>query len=311
MLELALEPLTTVKLYGHLGKKFGRVHKFAVRTAKEAADALSANFPKFRSYMTEHSSPGFHVLVGGHDIGESELRMTFTPGKTVKIIPAVLGAKAGALQTILGIVLIVVGVIWEQPWMIKIGAALVLGGVATMLSQSARHDLSKKDDERKNKPSFVYDGPQQTTSQGWPVPVCYGTMEIGSAVVSMGIHAEDYYGQGENEPSTGFRIVQPYLSTHKMLRLGGPDTVSIADTIVLASYLNTPTVTITQQSSGDHFTLSGPAGAQVLGATALPAGVYSVTLHATDGTNVTDKNLAYYVMLDEDGDRDTNPRLRD
>jgi predicted phage tail protein len=37
-----------INLHGKLGQKYGKVHKFKVRNAKEAVDALCANFEGFK-----------------------------------------------------------------------------------------------------------------------------------------------------------------------------------------------------------------------------------------------------------------------
>lgn len=50
--------------------------------------------------------------------------------------------------------------------------------------------LSTKDSPQ-NQASYVFNGPVNTTAQGGPVPVLYGELEIGSAVASAGIYAED------------------------------------------------------------------------------------------------------------------------
>jgi predicted phage tail protein len=42
-----------------------------------------------------------------------------------------------------------------------------------------------------NKPSFLFDGPVNTIAQGHPVPVGYGEMYVGSAVISAGIVTEE------------------------------------------------------------------------------------------------------------------------
>ncbi len=43
-----------------------------------------------------------------------------------------------------------------------------------------------------NLPSYTFNGPINTTAQGNPVPLGYGRMIVGSAVISAGITADDY-----------------------------------------------------------------------------------------------------------------------
>lgn len=43
--------LTTIRLYGALGARFGRVHKLAVQTSAEAVKALCINFDGLEDYL--------------------------------------------------------------------------------------------------------------------------------------------------------------------------------------------------------------------------------------------------------------------
>jgi predicted phage tail protein len=182
--------MQTIRLYGHLGKTFGREFKFDVRTPAEAIAALRANLEGFTAYLARFSKPGFHILVEKRSIGEAELAMPQGRG-TIKIIPAVAGAKnGGVLQTVAGIALIVAGVIFENPYMISSGIAMTAGGVIAMLTRVPNGSSGEKVE---NMPSYNFNGAVNTTAQGNPVPICYGEMIVGSQVVSFGLSIEDIY----------------------------------------------------------------------------------------------------------------------
>ncbi len=42
-----------------------------------------------------------------------------------------------------------------------------------------------------NQPSYVFNGPVNTTAQGQPVPIGYGRLIVGGAVISAGISIDD------------------------------------------------------------------------------------------------------------------------
>lgn len=190
---IGAEQLREVRLYGHLGKRFGRVHKLAVKSCREASQALAAIIDGFGQYLIDNSLPGYHVFVGrvhkSTNLGPDLLDMPLQPGDAVCIVPAVAGAKkAGVFQTIAGIVLIVVGIYFGQTYLTQAGVALLLGGVVALLTPTKKTDENNKPD---NLPSYYYDGPINSTRQGGPVPLVYGRMIIGSAVISQGISATD------------------------------------------------------------------------------------------------------------------------
>lgn len=181
--------LREVKLYGHLGARFGRSFKLDVGTPAEAMAALRANLEGFEAYMFQHSKPGYHVLVEKRGLSEGELLQPCGRG-TIKIIPAIAGAKSGMFQTIIGAVLVVVGTVYSMPFLTQAGIALAAGGVTAMLSAHPSA-LGRSNEKAENMPSYGFNGPVNTTTQGNPMPVCYGRMIVGSQVLSFGMSIED------------------------------------------------------------------------------------------------------------------------
>lgn len=56
--------MTTVYLYGHLGRKFGHRWRLDMQTPAEAIRAIIANKPDFHAHLIKHSTPGYQVFVG-------------------------------------------------------------------------------------------------------------------------------------------------------------------------------------------------------------------------------------------------------
>ncbi|EJF8536966.1 tail assembly protein, partial [Escherichia coli O62/O68:H12] len=118
-------------------------------------------------------------------------------GDVIRIVPVIIGSKkAGVLQTILGAVLVAVGVVlnftpWAaaSPFFYKLGAAVMLGGVVQMLSPQPAGLASKQSSD--NRASYAFGGVTNTAAQGYPVPLLYGRRRIGGAIISAGIYVED------------------------------------------------------------------------------------------------------------------------
>lgn len=179
-----------VKLGGYLGKAFGRHHKFLVRTPREVIKALCMQIPGFKTALKESESKGmtFAVFNGNHNIHEND-QFSFKCKSVLRIIPLYIGSKrAGLLQTIIGIVLIVVGV-FTGGSTTGLGVSMLLGGVIQMLSPQPQSLKMKEDTD--NSSSYAFGGPVNTTAQGNPIGVLYGEREVGGAIISAGILAED------------------------------------------------------------------------------------------------------------------------
>ena len=195
--------LTTIRLYGVLGAKFGRVHKLAVQTSAEAVKALCINFDGLEQYLYDAKKNGmtFAVFRGKRNIGVQDFQ-ELAGDSDIRIAPVMEGAKkAGMFQTILGAVMVVAGVIigvttnWTGvgltfgAGLIMSGASMMAGGIYQMLSPQPK-GLQGRDDPD-NKPSYAFGGSVNTLAMGNPVALLYGVREIGGAIISAGIVAED------------------------------------------------------------------------------------------------------------------------
>ena len=185
--------LTTIRLYGKLGAMFGRKYRLNVKSPAEAMRALCVQLKGFESYLT-NSKVEYGVFVGKRNIGQEQL-CDPSGGDDIRIAPFVSGAKAKWVQTVVGIVLVVVGylVSWAPPVgsaLISMGISMIVGGIVQMLTPSPK--VNGPNDKDGNKPSTQFSGPVNTQAQGNVVGVCYGgPLIIGSAVISAGIVAAD------------------------------------------------------------------------------------------------------------------------
>jgi predicted phage tail protein len=192
----------TIRLYGKLGSRFGRVHYLAVNSAAEAVRALGVLHEGFNRFMAESRDMGlvFAVFYGRRNVGKDELGDP-PSHNDIRIAPIIQGSKSGGLfQTILGIGLIaaativtggVAGIAAGGAWAIagSVGISLALGGVAQMIAGTQK-GLSTSEAVN-NQPSYNFSGIKNTTTQGNPVPLCYGEMTVGSALLSLSVVAED------------------------------------------------------------------------------------------------------------------------
>lgn len=197
-----MEKLVNVRLYGKLGSRFGRVHRLAVSSPLEAVKALGVLYDGFDQYLQNAKKEGmvFSVFRGKKNIGLEDLNQA-SGESDIRIAPIIEGSKKGGLfQTILGAVIIAAGVLAgpvgfglvgaSTAFQIGLaGASLALGGVIQMLSPQTT-GLAKSQDAD-NTPSYAFGGAVNTTAMGNPVAVLYGEREIGGAIISAGILAED------------------------------------------------------------------------------------------------------------------------
>ena len=188
--------LKTIKLYGVLGKKFGKEFHLAVESTREAVKALSVQVPGFEQFMLTAHEQGLTFAVFQDDENISEEQIDFETGaKVIKIVPKVIGAGGnGILQTILGAVMIVVGVITQQYWAVGMGVGMMIGGIAQMLAPKVDTEDQNQDGNKANK---GFGGAVTTIAQGNPVPILYGQREVGGFIVNAGQFAVDTFSSAD------------------------------------------------------------------------------------------------------------------
>ncbi|MFP3549758.1 tail assembly protein [Paraburkholderia sp. SIMBA_049] len=176
--------MLTVRFYGDLRRRFGREWTLAVRSPREALHALMTQLPGLRAYFRVHATRHFLVRGQHQDYDEHDLHFPLVKG-VLKVAPLVQGAGAfgkilaGAAIAVVGVFVPVVGTA-----MISLGISLALSGVAQLLAPRAAATATPE--SAGNEPSLAFDGAVNTMGQGGPVPLGYGRLLVGSAIVSVG-----------------------------------------------------------------------------------------------------------------------------
>ena len=187
--------LRKIKLYGKLAKFVGhRILEADVASAAEAVRFLVANWPALERHMADQH---YRVSVGTYDLELEELHHP-AGQQEITIVPVMAGAGATG-RIIAGIALIAlaslvtfgtVGGIFAagalNAVVFGVGASLVLGGVAQLLTPTPKVPTGP-DTQNDPRKSYSFSGIQNTSRQGVPVPIVYGETIVGSVVISAGI----------------------------------------------------------------------------------------------------------------------------
>ena len=193
-----------IKLYGELVKITGyKELEAAVNTTAQAVSFLVNNFPELESHMANRY---YQVLLDKkEEVGIEELH--FPVGQSdIKFVPVVSGS-GGIGKALFGGALIAlsfgVGGLFTAPLTMSggfaaaglgakaafgIGAGLVLSGVSDMLFPTPK--MPQFSSEQDPRLSFSFNGTQQTSRAGTPVPLVYGEIFTGSVVISSSIDTE-------------------------------------------------------------------------------------------------------------------------
>lgn len=206
--------MKVVKVYGPLRKYLGQCRfEFVANTPQEALKALFANFPGLQKWMidSEQDGVGYRVTVGKEKIHEADVSGLFLPWserEVFSITPVLTGAGRGTGQVLAGIALVTAAILVPglgpaaatifgtsfgaiSLGVGAIGAGLILNGVATMISPTPQISSLSRGKEAARLESFSFSGIVNTSKQGLPVPIAYGRLFVGSAVLSSGLDTDD------------------------------------------------------------------------------------------------------------------------
>lgn len=182
--------MKTIHLYGVLREKFGDSYTLDVRDAKEAIRFLMVQIDGFKEELEKGD---WHIIRGNLDSGDTITEETadVSLGNTtdIHLIPSVDGA-GGLVDIVTGITLVAWNIAIGNWAGVKSGWSKAMGGFTDLIGGNAVADYSGRSGTDQ-KPSFLFDGATNTSTQGLPVPVIYGRVRTGSVVVSAGLTSEE------------------------------------------------------------------------------------------------------------------------
>jgi predicted phage tail protein len=208
--------MKVVKVYGALRKKLGQCRfDLEAATPAQAIKALCVNFPGLDKWLidSEKDGVGYRVTIGKEHVGDdlSPLGMPWSEKEVFSITPVIAGAGRGFGSVLAGIALIAVSLAVPGAGLAgtsflasagtaatfgaglaaaagTLGLGLVFMGIAQAISpQPEVPDF----DESAQLESFSFSNVVNTSRQGLPVPIAYGRVFVGSAIISSGTDVDE------------------------------------------------------------------------------------------------------------------------
>ena len=191
--------MVNVRFYGSL-KQFGSDFRLDCQTTAEIVQALTSQIPKLRQFIQQ----GLFTVRVGRDYFDNRyleqgLSHKLKDDATVHFTSVLKGSKRGGLFGVIAGVAIIAGAIALGPlagiistnaaWIVgSVGASLLLGGVAQMLTKMPEMKMGT---EKEKKQSTAFSNLSNMTAQGKPMPLAYGRMRVGSLIISQGVETMD------------------------------------------------------------------------------------------------------------------------
>ena len=177
-----------IYLKGRMGKLFGEHHRLNCKTVQEAMHAIDTMKGGLRQYLMDctENNVKFTVQKGEEFLTNQTAGIELAKDDII-ITPVPSGAaKDGMKELIIGILLIIIGLTTGSgesltkgaQMLVTVGTQLALNGIVKLMT-----DEPESLDEQE---STLFNGPINNTKSGIPVPLAYGRMEVGGAVINFG-----------------------------------------------------------------------------------------------------------------------------
>ena len=212
--------MKVVKVYGALRKKLGQCRfEFEAATPAQAIKALCINFPGLEKWLidSEKEGVGYRVAIGKERVTDdlSPLLTPWSEKEVFSITPVIAGAGRGfgmiaaglglvALALVTGGAAVSLGITGFAPTTGTLAAAtfgtklaiaagtlglgLTFMGIAQAISPQP--DVPEFDESAQLE-SFSFSNVVNTSRQGLPVPIAYGRVFVGSAIISSGTDVDE------------------------------------------------------------------------------------------------------------------------
>jgi len=201
--------LKKIKVYGKLRQFLGQsTFEAAVKTPQQAISFLRANFAGIDKHMNDQL---YKIKIGGNSVNGDLLNMSASGD--IQIIPVAIGAfnpfkvVSDVFKGVTNLVSDVVSTTFNfvannalsigatlltggvGGLLTSIGSSLILNGVSSLLapSQPASSVSSVGDTDPAMRGSYNFNGIQNVSSSGVPIPILYGLVFSGSIIISSSV----------------------------------------------------------------------------------------------------------------------------
>ena len=196
--------MTQVILHGILAKEFRKTFSLAIKRPKEVFDAISCTHGNFRNRIIELANQGIHfsILIDGNKISSLEEMSLTLDNKKIDIVPLICGyGPLPGIIAAIGAAAVQVGTfITSSAFLSQLAVGVAMMGLQMLLAPEPKMDRPEST-VGAAKQSFIFGSKANTTEQGIPVPVGYGRLRVGSAVIQSTIRS--YPQAFEKELSLG------------------------------------------------------------------------------------------------------------
>lgn len=198
--------MTEVYLHGILAKKYGKRHRFAIKKPKDALLALEANHDDFMQTLKQLGAQNIYYswVADNQSLKNFDLSFSKKKIKRLDFVPAIAGGGPWAIAA--SIIISVASAVYSYVQAGKVQYPQIPGAKGTTSA---------------NNRSLAFSNRENIVEQGNPVPLVYGRIKIGSAVIQSSVKSFPL----------SISLVDEYLNTSSAKSNNQSAIISAAETV--------------------------------------------------------------------------------
>lgn len=198
----------TIILQGKMGELFGKTHKLNVKSIQEAMHALDCLKGGVKRYLMECQDLGIQFTIQKGDsikeyaqneelyLDNQNLLNDTLDSEAYIITPIPTGSnklEEGIKKLVVAFLMIWIGITFGPEgskalsgWMGTVAQGIGYLGASLAIDAITEIMMGDPDDGGEGQKASLFNGPVNTTKPGVPVPIAYGEIEAGGAVINFG-----------------------------------------------------------------------------------------------------------------------------
>ena len=190
--------MTRIYIHGKLGKIFGEYHELDISRKIDVVKAIDANQKGFKKTILSSFKKEIHFdLVDPDDSKEKfnsvDEYLSQPAPEELHIVPSVCGSGpfvpffkfAFAAAKTVG------GFLTGGSFLGNLAMGIIMEGISMLLSPKPKGPASQQIESKIDQASYLFSSLENQALQGFPIPMLYGELRVGSAVVSVNVLNED------------------------------------------------------------------------------------------------------------------------
>ena len=194
--------MTRIYIHGKLGKIFGEYHELDISRKMDVVNAIDANRKGFKKTILSSFAKDIHFDLVDPNGSKEEFSsvdeyLSQPAPEELHIVASICGSgpviaivmKVGA--AVAKVASVVSGFLTGGSFLGNLAMGILMEGIQMLLTPKPKGPASQQIQSKIDQASYLFSSLENQAVQGFPIPMLYGELRVGSSIVSVNVLSED------------------------------------------------------------------------------------------------------------------------